>query len=67
MNWWGLILVAIGSLHLVGCILNLKWYFNRGRQGVFAHFYGREFIRGIYALLGVALIAVGLLMFFRVW
>lgn len=67
MNWWALLLVAIGSLHLVACVRNVDWYFYRGRRGIFAYFHGRELIRGVYAFLGAAIVIIGLLTFLGIW
>ena len=55
------VFIALGLFSLIAALFNLDWYFNTSGASTFVHKFGRGGARIFYALLGLALIACGLL------
>ena len=53
--------IALGSFSIVAAIFNLDWYFKTSGAMTFVNWFGRGGARVFYALLGVGLIACGVL------
>lgn len=55
------VFIALGLFSLIAALFNFDWYFNTSGASIFVHKFGRGGARIFYALLGLALIACGLL------
>ena len=53
--------IALGLFSIVSAIFNLDWYFKTSGAMTFVNWFGRGGARVFYALLGVGLIACGVL------
>ncbi|NBH89726.1 immunity 17 family protein [Parabacteroides distasonis] len=53
--------IALGLFSIVAAIFNLDWYFKTSGAMTFVNWFGRGGARVFYALLGVGLIACGVL------
>jgi small neutral amino acid transporter SnatA (MarC family) len=58
------IFVLTGSISLVAALFNFDWYFQSQKASTFVHWFGRNGARIFYGLLGLTLIAAGVLFFF---
>jgi small neutral amino acid transporter SnatA (MarC family) len=58
------IFVLSGIISLTAALFNFDWYFQSQKASTFVHWLGRKGARVFYGLLGLALIAAGLLFFF---
>jgi small neutral amino acid transporter SnatA (MarC family) len=58
------IFVVAGSISLIAAIFNFDWYFQSRKASTAVHWFGRNGARIFYGLLGLALIASGILFFF---
>lgn len=55
------VFIALGLFSLIAALFNIDWYFKTAGAAMFVHKLGRGGARVFYALLGLALIACGLL------
>lgn len=55
------VFIALGLFSLIAALFNLDWYFKTAGAAMFVHKLGRGGARVFYALLGLALIACGVL------
>ena len=53
--------IALGLFSIVAAIFNLDWYFKTSGAMTFVNWFGRGGARVFYSLLGVGLIACGVL------
>jgi len=56
-----ILFVAIGMFSLAGAMFNWDWFMNDRRAAFFVSVFGRTGARVFYALLGIALIGIGIL------
>ncbi|MDR1918691.1 MAG: immunity 17 family protein [Tannerellaceae bacterium] len=57
------IFILTGSTSLIAAVFNFDWYFQSRKASSIVHWLGREGARIFYGLLGLALIAAGVLFF----
>lgn len=55
------IFVFLGFLSLLAALFNFEWYFRTSSARTFVHLLGRSGARIFYGLLGIALIACGVM------
>ena len=62
MNPAGLLFVLIGAVALGGAIFEWSWFMDGRKARAMTSLMGRKAARGLYAVLGSALIVLGLLL-----
>lgn len=55
-----LIIVAAGAFSLAGAVLNWDWFMNARKAQFFVRRFGRNGARAFYAILGIALMTLGI-------
>lgn len=53
--------IGLGLFSLIAAVLDLEWYFKTSGAMTFVNWFGRRGARWFYALLGVGLVACGVL------
>lgn len=61
MNLWGLFLVAAGLFSVTGAVLDWEWFMNSRKARFMSVLLSRNGARIFYAILGVGIIVVGVL------
>jgi hypothetical protein len=61
LNWWGLLILFLGLLFMVGTVLNWGWFMNSRRSRLLSRFITETGTRMFYILLGIALIVWGIM------
>ncbi|MEO2204991.1 immunity 17 family protein [Paenibacillus pabuli] len=58
-----LVAIIAGIFSMVGGMKNWDWFMNTFQAGIFVKTIGRQAARVVYSILGVVLIAIGVLLF----
>jgi hypothetical protein len=61
MNPLGLLLIAAGAFSISGAVFDWDWFINSRKAWLFVTLFGRTGARIFYALLGTAIVVLGIL------
>ena len=66
MNASGIILVLIGLFSIVCSVFDFEWFMNHRKARFFVKIFTRNGARIFYAILGLVISTIGILLFFQV-